>query len=194
MSAINQQRNGNEVEVRLAAVFRQRAEQLAQRGRQEAGRFTAVPILVLRIGDERFGIELDYVKQVFPPAQLTPVAGAPAAMLGVSNLNGTPRSVFDLGRLLNLPASVCESPYLVLLRIRGKLLGLAVEAVEQVRLIELDNLLSIDQLAGDSANECVKGTTDDHIAVLDTTTLLQLAVRKPDAQAREQSALAGASR
>jgi chemotaxis signal transduction protein len=83
---------------------------------------------------------------------------------------------------------------LVLLRIRGKLLGLAVEAVEQVRLIELDNLLSIDQLAGDSANECVKGTTDDHIAVLDTTTLLQLAVRKPDAQAREQSALAGASR
>ena len=73
---------------RLNEVFRQRAQRLARRGRQEATQANRVPIIVFRLGNERFGIELAHVKQVFPRVSITPLPGACGLLLGVANLDG----------------------------------------------------------------------------------------------------------
>jgi purine-binding chemotaxis protein CheW len=186
MSAIAEQ-------TQLAAVFRRRAAQLARRGRQDATRLAGVPILVLRAAGEGFGIELEHVKQVFPRVEVTPVPGAPHALVGVANLDGVPRSVFELSRLLNLRPCTSNTPFIVLLNVRGKVMGLAVEAVEEVRRFEGYTLKPVEEAADDSAKEFTKGMTDDRIAVLDADSLLQQALQRPEAQAGEQTALAGAS-
>ena len=193
MSAIKQKQDHNGGQLELAAVFRQRAEQLAQRGRQDASRRAGVPVLVLRIADERFGIELANVEQVFPRGELTPVPGAPLALVGVANLSGAPRSVFDLSRLLNMRPSTADAAYIVLLNVQGKMMGLAVEAVEDVRRFETNKMMPLDEAAANSANGLTKGLTDDHVAVLDAISLLQQASEKPEAHARGQKTLAGAA-
>lgn len=60
--------------------------------------------IVLPIGADRYGIELTDVREVVPAPRLTPVPGAPAAVLGVVNLRGEVVPVLDTARLLGLPA------------------------------------------------------------------------------------------
>jgi purine-binding chemotaxis protein CheW len=59
--------------------------------------------IVLPIGEDRYGIELTDVREVVPEPLLTPVPGAPAAVLGVVNLRGEVVPVLDTARLLGLP-------------------------------------------------------------------------------------------
>jgi chemotaxis signal transduction protein len=173
-----------------------------------------VPSVVLRIGEERFAIELASVKQVFPRGEITPVPAAPEALLGVANLNGSPRSVFDLGRLLNVRSATTNAAYIVLLNGQHKWMGLAVESVEDIRRLETDKLMPVEEAAagtrghpahgsagcrvadspgaGSLANGFTKGITEDRIAVLDGELLLQRTLPKPEARAREQKTLAGA--
>jgi chemotaxis signal transduction protein len=162
-----------------------------------------VPSVVLRIAEERFAIELASVKQVFPRGEITPVPAAPEALLGVANLNGSPRSVFDLGRLLNVRSATTNAAYIVLLNVQHKWMGLAVESVEDIRRLETDKLMPVEEAAagtrhtdspgaGSLANGFTKGITEDRIAVLDGELLLQRTLPKPEARAREQKTLAGA--
>lgn len=193
MTPIEQQQDHESGQHALAAVFRQRAERLAQRGRQEVVRGASVPILVLRIGDERFGIELAHVEQVHPRGELTPVPGAPPALVGVANLSGVPRSVFDLSQLLNVSVSAADAAFIVELNAHGKMMGLAVEAVEGVLRFDTDQLTSVDDAACDLANGFTRGITDGRIAVLDATLLLQHSLQNAKAQVKGQKVPAGAA-
>ena len=118
--------------------------------------------------------------------------GRPHALVGVANLSGMPRSIFDLSRLLNV-RSTCDDPYIVLLHVHGEMVGVAVEAVEEVRRLEIDKLMPLDGAADDPARGITKGMTEDHIALLNANSLVEHTLQKPTAQAWEQIALAGAT-
>jgi purine-binding chemotaxis protein CheW len=154
-------------------VFRERAERLARRGRQEATRTARVPVVVFRVGNERYGIELSHVKQVFPRVPITPLPGVGGLLLGVANLNGSLRSVVDLGVLLNLSATRSDAGYVVLLRASHKFLGIWVETLEGVRQIDLAALEAVDEVASDASRRLMKGMTDDRIVVLEAKSLIE---------------------
>jgi len=158
---------------RLNEVFRQRAQRLAQRGRGEATRTSRAPILVFRLGNERFGIELAHVEQVFPRVPITPLPGACELLLGVANLNGSLCSVVYPGVLLNVSATRSDAGYVVLLRAGGKLLGLWAETLEGVCRIDLERLAAVDEVASDPMRGFMRGTTDDRVLVLDATSLTE---------------------
>jgi purine-binding chemotaxis protein CheW len=157
---------------RLKEVFRERAERLARRGRQDAAQSARVPVVVFRVGSERYGIELSDVKQVFPRVPITPVPGMGGLLLGVANLNGSLRSVIDLGVLLHATATRSDAGYVVLLRASGKMLGMWVEALEDVCQIDLDALEAMDDVASDPSSRLMKGMTVDRIVVLDAKSLI----------------------
>ena len=163
---------------RLTEVFRQRAQRLAQRGRGVATRTARTPLIVFRLGNERFGIELTHVQQVFPRVTITPLPGAGGLLLGVANLNGSLRSVIDLVGLLNPLATRSDAGYVVLLRVGGKLLGMWVEALEGVRQIHLDELTAVDETASSPTGGFARGTTDDRILVLDPKSLVEHVVEQ----------------
>jgi chemotaxis signal transduction protein len=60
--------------------------------------------LVLPIGDDRYGLDLLDVREVVPEPALTPLPGAPRAVLGVINLRGDVVPVLDTASLLGLRA------------------------------------------------------------------------------------------
>jgi chemotaxis signal transduction protein len=159
----------------LVEVFRRRAEKLARRLSHSANAPVGKKLLSVRAGKERFGIELRHVKQVFSSVSLTRLPGGHVELAGIAILNGSICSVFDLGRLLDLPASNRESLYVVLLKPGDTCMAISVEAVERICFLEREKLLSADHLAVPGST-CITGATEDGIAVLDADALLRRAL------------------
>src|SRR4051812_50129992 len=73
--------------------------------------------LLLPVGEDLYALELTTVREVVPDPELTPLPGAPPALLGVFNLRGEVVPAFDVARLLGLPpapaadqVTVAETP------------------------------------------------------------------------------------
>jgi purine-binding chemotaxis protein CheW len=171
---------------RLNEVFRQRAQQLAQRRSNEAIPIKRTPVIVFRLGNERFGIELSQLKQVFPRGPITPLPGASGFLLGVANFNGSLCSVIDLGELLNVPQAVSDAGYIILAHADGKQLGLWTETLEGVWQLDLERLSAVDAATFNPTGGFVRGTTDDRIQVIDAKSLIEHVANQTQGQLAEQ--------
>jgi twitching motility protein PilI len=157
---------------RLGAVYRRRAECLANRERRQETSTRRTPVLAVQIGTERFAVELAHVSQVFPRTQITPIPGADGLLLGVANLNGSLASVIDLGELLNVATTETSAGYIVLLEVGPKRLSFWVEAMDGVRAIDLASLTDVDEATAEKRNGLVRGATEDHLLVLDAASMI----------------------
>jgi chemotaxis signal transduction protein len=150
---------------RMESVWRERATRLASRASAYAPG-AEMRVIVLKIGAERYGIELTAVAGVLPPVLCTPVPGAPRALAGIIAVHGEIRPVLDLRRMLGTePHVAAEGPApVVLLSRKGRQLGLQADRVEQIRSIRKSACREI----GDSSFPAryVESLTDDTLMLL----------------------------
>jgi len=93
--------------------------------------------VVFRIGSERYGLPLASVREVVPPATMSLVPRAPAAVRGIMNLRGRVVTVVELARLLDLPPDSPADGGKVLILDRGRRdLGLLVTGVEGIHALD----------------------------------------------------------
>ncbi len=162
----------------IEEVYLRRARQLAER-QSFAAKSATFGALIVRLGTERYGIELSALAEVFPYRGCTAVPGAPPALVGVTNVRGDIRSVVDLRRLLDLPpvptsqrsAEASEeraSGYVVMLRQQDRTIGLRVDSIDEVRQIDPATLSAGDGQAPIPGSRFVKGLTADTVIVIDT--------------------------
>jgi chemotaxis signal transduction protein len=161
---------------RMEAVWRERAHRLSRRSNLAGVAENAAPVVVLGLGDERYGIELGDVAEVLPPVRPTPVPGTPAVFSGVVNVHGEIRPVIDLRRLLRIEetaktAGNRDTARVILLRKGGREMGLQVDTVEQIRWIASKDLASRHNSAPVTASAHIKGSTSDLLMLLSTETL-----------------------
>lgn len=171
---------------RIEATYRERAAELADRKAQAAVAGSTVPAIVVSVGKERYGIELQYLAEVVPLSGCTPVPDSPPALVGVINVRGEVSAVIDLARILELPEHTRrDSGAVLMLRGGGQSeiknqeseitrLGLKVDLVEEIKEI------SPDRLAGGPTEDdeglpsrYLKGLTPDQVIVLDMEALLK---------------------
>jgi chemotaxis signal transduction protein len=157
---------------RLVEVFRQRARELERRGRHETTKVARIAVVAFRLGNERFGVPLADLQQVFPRVPITSIPGKRDLLIGVANLDGILRSVIDLNLLLRSSTTHVEDGYLVLLRAGECSLAVSVEALDGVSEIDLDNLVAVDELISSKAGKLLKGITDNRIIILDTAAVI----------------------
>ncbi|KQT70332.1 hypothetical protein ASG51_12570 [Methylobacterium sp. Leaf465] len=116
---------------RLKALRAERSRLLAGRGRgtaEAAGPTRAV--LVCACGDDRFALALAQVAQVLPARPVTPLPGAPAAVLGLIAISGRVVSLIALARALGRGAAAAsDEGHVVLVRGAGVPVALAVDRV-----------------------------------------------------------------
>jgi purine-binding chemotaxis protein CheW len=156
----------------MEAVWRQRAVRLSRRPLAARTAQNDFQVMVLEIGDERYGIELADVAEVLPPIQVTPVPGAPPFFSGVVNVHGEIRPVVDLKRLLGIEAAGNGNlARVILLRKQGREMGLIVDRVAQIRSVASEN----PQAAGDRFAELsvryLKGLRHDTLMLINTEAL-----------------------
>jgi purine-binding chemotaxis protein CheW len=84
------------------AVFRERALQLAQVLERPEGE-GSTPLVVVRLGDEFFGVELQSIREFSDVGSVTPIPCCPDHILGLMNLRGELITVLDIAGSLGLP-------------------------------------------------------------------------------------------
>jgi purine-binding chemotaxis protein CheW len=154
------------------AVWRERAHRLSQRPVSDGTGQNAVPVLVLGIGKERYGIDLPDVAEVLPPVHVTPVPGAAAAFSGVINVHGEIRPVVDLRRFLYIEGDPNDGlERVILLRRDGRELGVQIDSVEQIRWIGSGELQPVRSSTSIRSSTCIKGSTTDRLLLVNTEAL-----------------------
>lgn len=151
----------------LQAVLHDRAKCLAEADGSTRSLTNGSRVLVFQTGDETYGIELQFISQVFPRTKITPVPGAAESLSGVANLQNLVRSIVSLRRLLNLNGSdENNNRYILLLRHHERHLGLQVEDIDGVRNVNLDGLSKHDDESGVVPSGFIRGVTPDNVIIL----------------------------
>jgi purine-binding chemotaxis protein CheW len=146
---------------RMETVWRERAILLSQRMVLGEGGVEAVPVIVVEIGKERYGINLEHIAEVLPPVRATPVPGAPPVFSGVVNIHGEIRPVMDLRRFLGMePIENGGLRRMILLCKDRREMCLEIDGVEQIRWIAPGEF----QASGDSGH--IEGSTKDLLMLL----------------------------
>lgn len=156
---------------RLAAVYRARAAALADRRAGAVGPVDGPRVLVFELAGERYGLDFGDVAELLPFAGCTPVPGGPPEMLGVIGVRGAIRSVFDLGRLLGLPAGG-PGGYVLLARSVGRTCAFRVDRLDAVR-----PLAAVTP--GEAVSPLVRGVTADRVRLLATAAVFAHPVLRP---------------
>lgn len=128
---------------RIEDAYHRRAVKLAQVDKQNSLLSDGVPVLVFRLGQERYAIEMKYLAEVLPFGYYAPVPLSPKQFLGVIGLRGEVRAVVDLRHLL-APSSegASDSGFVLMLRPAAgrEQIGLKVDSIEELREIRPEEL------------------------------------------------------
>ncbi|HLP29745.1 MAG TPA: chemotaxis protein CheW, partial [Geothrix sp.] len=99
----------------------------------------SLELVVFRLGPESYGLRLHEVREIIMVGQITPVPRAPHFVDGVLNLRGEVMPVVDLRTRFGLervePTSISR---ILITSIGGVFTGLVVDAVDEVRPVELN--------------------------------------------------------
>jgi purine-binding chemotaxis protein CheW len=156
----------------ITRVLEERARALARSSDADETSGETIGMVVLAVGDERYGVEVQDVQEIEPLDKITPIPGTPAFWSGVVNLRGSMYPVLDIERYLGLPVSeAVESPKVALVSRNGLSVGLLVDEVPEIRPVKVSEI-GPPVADGSSKAEVVRGVTPDMLSVLDLEALL----------------------
>jgi len=96
-----------------------------------------------------WAIELGWVREVFTLGFLTPVPGAPRAVVGLVSLRGAMISVLDIHRLTQEKELCAQGPSALLLEVDRMHVALQISTVEEVTTIEQSQTKEVRNAQGE---------------------------------------------
>jgi purine-binding chemotaxis protein CheW len=153
------------------ATLMERAAQLSRRVAVEhVG--TRLSLVRFRAGDDVFALESRFVREVVRLRQLSPVPGAPAAVLGVTTYQGEILAVVDLLSVVHIAGvRLRDSLWLLVLGLEAAEFAITADEILGAVDVSHDAVLPPDA-AGAAKSPLIAGVTDDATAVLDGAALL----------------------
>jgi len=106
--------------------------------------------VVFQVNGQEYALSVDQVVEVLRMASLTPVAEAPAGFAGILNLRGYAVPVLDMvQRLAGMKRTAGLDQAIVVVQMDGRLVGLVVDAVDEVVTLDEASVRPPDKLLGD---------------------------------------------
>ena len=132
-----------------------------------------IEVVEFVLAQERYAVELQYVRDVYPLEQLTSVPCTPAHVLGIVNLRGEILSVIDIKKFFDLPdKGLTDLNKVIVLQSENMLFGILADTIVGARQIPLTAIQpSLPMLTG-IREEYLKGVTAERTVVLDAEKLL----------------------
>ncbi|MDP1643310.1 MAG: chemotaxis protein CheW [Phenylobacterium sp.] len=130
---------------------------------------TSGELITVVIGEQRFAIDIQLVREIRGWTTSTPLPNAPDYVLGVINLRGAVLPVLNLAARLGLPASEARSSSVVIVvDLVGRTVGLLVDAVSDIINVGEGEIQPAPVIGAASSKGLARGmiTTDEGIITL----------------------------
>ncbi len=126
-----------------------------------------IPVLVVRVGARACAVPLEHVGETLRPLPISPVAGMPAFVRGMSVVRGAPTPVVDLDVLLGSGADSATRRW-VTLKLGARQVALVVDGVVGLRHLEPAQLGELPPILRDAAADFIEalGTRDAEILLV----------------------------
>ena len=140
------------------AIFRERALSLAQAPADE-GTAGLIPIAVVGLNGEYFGVNLDMVREFTGIRHLTPIPCSPGHIVGNMNLRGNILTLVDIRGLLDLPVVPLKEDSQVIVAGTGELsAGVVVDQVYDIIYLDPENLGPVPTAIHQAGDKYLEGT------------------------------------
>lgn len=137
-----------------------------------------VQLVVFRLRDEEFGVEIGQVREIVRIPEITKVPEAPGFIEGVINLRGEVIGVVDLAKEFELPVlpKLEKSARIVVAEVDEKTFGMIVDEVPEVIKIPKDQIEAAPEMVQSKIKrDYIKGVakvSDRLLILLDLTKIL----------------------
>ncbi len=136
-------------------------------------------IVVFGLGEGKYGIPIEQVREIMPCTEVTPVPGAPTFFEGFLNVRGELISLINLRRFIGMEKMENreDTRIIVLSSMENKVQGILVDEVTSIAEISLDELQPLEENIVDKgfAKELLKGvieTSQGLVVILDVDSIM----------------------
>ena len=136
----------------------------------------AVQYIVVRIGNEQYGIDIQYIDNIVRNQKITRVPKAQPYFKGVINLRGEIIPVMSIRLRLGLEDDeFTDKTRIIIIKIDSSTIGVVVDQVKEVVTLVQDNIEKVTRTASDDAfSNYISGigkSNDELISLLDIVSL-----------------------
>jgi len=118
-------------------------------------------VVAVRLGRQEFALDIMSVREIRGWSPPIPLPGAPAYVQGVSDLRGLVIPIVDLAARLGLAPTVAgANSVVVVAEVRGRLVGLLVEAVSDLLEVDPSRLQPTPEIGGAEPSNMIQGLFD----------------------------------
>jgi len=154
-------------------ILKQRAKDLSKEKEQKLEDEACIVVVEFLMGREKYAFELNYVREVYPLKDLTPLPCTPYFVSGIINIRSQIISLVDLKKFFELPEEgITNLNRIIILHSDDMEFGILADEILGVRSIETKGLQSsLPTISGIGA-EYLKGITKDRVIILDGDKIL----------------------
>ena len=154
-------------------ILRERAAKLAVEPEKKAEAEEFIEVVEFLLAHEKYAVASEYVREIYPLNDLTPVPCTPRFVLGIVNVRGQVLSVIDIKRFFDLPEKgLTDLNKVIILHSPEMEFGVLADSIIGVHSILLNELqTSLPTLTG-IREEYLKGVTKERKVILDAERLL----------------------
>lgn len=154
-------------------VLEERARSLAREPVRAESDDEWIEVVEFTLAHERYAVASEYVREVYPLEELTPLPCTPPFVLGIVNLRGEILSVIDIKKFFDLPEKgLTDLNKVIVLESADMVFGIVADVIGSVRRISRTDIQpSLPTLTG-IREDYLQGVTAERVVVLDAEKLL----------------------
>lgn len=150
-----------------AQILLTRAHELAQEAERIERDENRLEVVEFLLAHERYALELDFIREIYPLKTFTPLPCTPDYVLGIINVRGQILSIIDLKRFFGLPQrGFTDLDRILILHSDAKEFGILADEIIGVRSIPISDIqTSLPTLSG-VQEKYLKGVTVERLVIL----------------------------
>lgn len=156
---------------KVQAILEERARALAKVAETKTGE--TLRVVIFSLSNETYGISTDYVREVQPLREISPVPCTPGFVVGVINIRGSIYSVIDIRDFLGVPKQeITDLTKVILVDAAGLEVGILADDVSGEMSVPLAEIKPSLATHGGIKEEYTQGVTKDMLIVLNLEALM----------------------
>jgi purine-binding chemotaxis protein CheW len=141
------------------AIFLERANNLKRKNSKEDLDINKLPLAIIALNDEYFGLNLEVVREFTDIRKVTPIPCTPDYVIGNMNLRGEILTLIDIRTALNMSSTTIESrTKAIVVEVSDLVAGIVADQVLDVMYLNISEITAVPTALHSTNDEYLRGT------------------------------------